>query len=186
MDFAKKIIPKEPIIIAPRNQQEIFDRIAVQFQIRCNSQEKKFEFIREWHEDHKDQEAIVYCNVSLIEIIHPFEWQNEWYHFICSFQTSETVNSIVTKLYNAGADYSKIGAVTENSTYEDRSKVLESFRTANTKMLITTSILHRGIDIEKTLHTVNFDLPVDQLGKANYDTYLRRINCTGSLGKSYW
>ena len=41
-----------------------------------------------------------------------------------------------------------------------------------------------GIDVEQVTVVVNFDLPVDQQGRADCETYLHRIGRTGRFGKN--
>lgn len=41
-----------------------------------------------------------------------------------------------------------------------------------------------GIDIEQVTIVVNFDLPMDQQGRADCETYLHRIGRTGRFGKA--
>lgn len=62
--------------------------------------------------------------------------------------------------------------------------MLDRFRAGNEKVLITTNVLSRGIDIEQVTIVVNFDLPVDMNNKADCETYLHRIGRTGRFGKS--
>ncbi|GFT80273.1 ATP-dependent RNA helicase DDX19B [Trichonephila clavipes] len=52
------------------------------------------------------------------------------------------------------------------------------------KVLITTNVCARGIDIEQVTVVINFDLPVNQRGEADCETYLHRIGRTGRFGKS--
>ena len=51
-------------------------------------------------------------------------------------------------------------------------------------MLVTTNVCSRGIDVEQVTLVVNFDLPKDQHGHADCETYLHRIGRTGRFGKS--
>lgn len=44
--------------------------------------------------------------------------------------------------------------------------------------------LFTGIDVEQVTLVVNFDLPIDQQGRADCETYLHRIGRTGRFGKS--
>lgn len=67
---------------------------------------------------------------------------------------------------------------------EQRLAVLDRFRAGLEKVLITTNVLSRGIDIEQVTIVVNFDLPVDQSGRADCETYLHRIGRTGRFGKN--
>lgn len=67
-------------------------------------------------------------------------------------------------------------------TVEQRLAVLDRFRAGLEKVLITTNVLSRGIDVEQVTIVVNFDLPVDLEGKADCETYLHRIGRTGRFG----
>lgn len=40
-----------------------------------------------------------------------------------------------------------------------------------------------GIDVKQVTVVVNFDLPVNQSGEPDYETYLHRIGRTGRFGK---
>lgn len=60
---------------------------------------------------------------------------------------------------------------------------LGAFVSQNTKVLITTDILSRGTDFDtKKLNIVNFDLPVNKFGEADFETYIHRIGRTGRFG----
>lgn len=68
-------------------------------------------------------------------------------------------------------------------TVEQRLSVLDRFRAGIEKVLITTNVLSRGIDVEQVTIVVNFDLPIDQYGNADCETYLHRIGRTGRFGE---
>jgi ATP-dependent RNA helicase DDX19/DBP5 len=40
-----------------------------------------------------------------------------------------------------------------------------------------------GIDVEQVTVVVNFDLPIEPSGQADFDTYIHRIGRTGRFGK---
>src|SRR5690242_2533943 len=52
-------------------------------------------------------------------------------------------------------------------------------RDARTKVLITTNVLARGIDILQVMLVINYDLPLDGDNKPDFDTYLHRIGRSG-------
>ena len=52
-----------------------------------------------------------------------------------------------------------------------------AFRTASTRVLITTDLLARGIDVQQVQLVINYDLP----GKMQ--TYLHRIGRSGRFGR---
>eukprot|EP01134_Creolimax_fragrantissima_P004697 CFRG4697T1 len=69
-------------------------------------------------------------------------------------------------------------------TAQDRDRVIDDFRDSKTKVLITTNVLARGIDIDQVNVVINYDIPVvHHTGKADTDTYLHRIGRTGRFGR---
>ncbi|KAJ4923852.1 hypothetical protein JOQ06_028107 [Pogonophryne albipinna] len=68
-------------------------------------------------------------------------------------------------------------------TVEQRADVIQRFRTGKEKVLVTTNVCSRGIDVEQVTLVVNFDLPVDMEGNADNETYLHRIGRTGRFGR---
>lgn len=65
----------------------------------------------------------------------------------------------------------------------ERKRIIEEFQKSNTKVLITTNVLARGIDVYQVTHVINFDLPTTRDGKADPSTYLHRIGRSGRFGK---
>lgn len=66
---------------------------------------------------------------------------------------------------------------------EQRLAVLNRFRDGKEKVLITTNLAARGIDVEQVTIVINYDLPIDQLNRPDFETYLHRIGRTGRFGK---
>jgi ATP-dependent RNA helicase DDX19/DBP5 len=69
---------------------------------------------------------------------------------------------------------------------EQRDKVMEDFRSGNSKVLVTTNALARGVDIPKVAVVVNYDLPVVRKGnkkEPDFATYVHRIGRTGRFGR---
>lgn len=77
-----------------------------------------------------------------------------------------------------------VGILSGDLTVEQRLAVLDRFRVGLEKVLITTNVLSRGIDVEQVTIVVNFDLPMNQRQEADYETYLHRIGRTGRFGKN--
>ncbi|KAF9364577.1 RNA helicase required for poly(A+) mRNA export [Mortierella sp. NVP85] len=65
-----------------------------------------------------------------------------------------------------------------------RDEVIDSFRAGKSKVLITTNVIARGIDIANVNMVVNYDMPTDQHGHADPETYLHRIGRTGRFGRT--
>ena len=66
---------------------------------------------------------------------------------------------------------------------ETRDKVIDEFRVGTTKVLITTNVLARGIDVLGVSLVVNFDIPLTRDRLPDPETYLHRIGRTGRFGR---
>lgn len=60
----------------------------------------------------------------------------------------------------------------------DRSKAIKEFRTGKIRLLLTTDVTARGMDIDNLPAVVNYDLPKDE------KTYIHRVGRTGRMGRS--
>ncbi|KAI9344669.1 ATP-dependent RNA helicase dbp5 [Obelidium mucronatum] len=66
-----------------------------------------------------------------------------------------------------------------------RDKVIDEFREGKSKVLITTNVLSRGIDILQVNLVINFDMPLHVDGvSVDPETYLHRIGRTGRFGRT--
>ncbi|KAI9819716.1 MAG: RNA helicase required for poly(A+) mRNA export [Thelocarpon impressellum] len=65
----------------------------------------------------------------------------------------------------------------------ERDAVIDAFRSGQAKVLITTNVLARGIDVQSVSMVVNYDIPDDGRGNADPQTYLHRIGRTGRFGR---
>merc|ERR1712000_287885 len=64
--------------------------------------------------------------------------------------------------------------------------VMNAFRAGESKVLITTNVLARGVDVPAVAVVVNYDLPTKRRGRtviADVDTYIHRIGRTGRFGR---
>jgi ATP-dependent RNA helicase DDX19/DBP5 len=66
---------------------------------------------------------------------------------------------------------------------QDRDQVIDRFRQGQAKVLITTNVIARGIDVSSVTMVVNYDIPTKRNGEADADTYLHRIGRTGRFGR---
>ncbi|XP_077998714.1 ATP-dependent RNA helicase DDX19A-like [Glandiceps talaboti] len=153
--FAQGIIP-DPSIIRLRREEESLDNIK-QFYIECNSQDDKFEALANIYGTVSVGQAMIFCH------------------------TKRTAAWLAEKMSIEGH---AVALLTGDLTVEQRVAVLNRFRDGKEKVLITTNVAARGIDVESVTVVVNFDIPVDVNGHADCDTYLHRIGRTGRFGKS--
>ena len=60
---------------------------------------------------------------------------------------------------------------------EIRDEVMNEFRNGKSRILITTDLLARGIDVPQVSLVINYDLPNDK------ESYIHRIGRSGRYGK---
>lgn len=80
------------------------------------------------------------------------------------------------------SDLHKVSVLHGNMDVTDRNNVSQEFRTGHTKILITTDVFSRGIDIPAVNLVINYDLPVLN-NKPDYSTYIHRIGRCGRFGR---
>jgi ATP-dependent RNA helicase DDX19/DBP5 len=66
---------------------------------------------------------------------------------------------------------------------EERDRVIDEFRRGTTKVLVTTNVLARGVDVLQVTVVVNYDLPLDVNNQPDPETYLHRVGRTGRFGR---
>ena len=71
----------------------------------------------------------------------------------------------------------KAEAIHGGMTQPQRDRVMRSFRSGQTELLIATDVAARGLDIPSVSHVVNYDLPMSPEG------YVHRIGRTGRAGR---
>lgn len=70
-----------------------------------------------------------------------------------------------------------VSSIHSDYNQNDREKQLKMFRSGLTRIIVTSDLLARGIDISQIDLVVNYDLPI------NPETYIHRIGRTGRFGK---
>ncbi|EDS39992.1 DEAD-box helicase Dbp80 [Culex quinquefasciatus] len=155
MEFAEYIVPN-PIVIRLAREQESLDNIK-QYYVKCRNQDEKYQAISNIYGVITVGQAIIFCH------------------------TRKTAGWLSGKMSQDGHS---VAVLSGDLTVEQRLMVLDRFRAGMEKVLITTNVLSRGIDVEQVTIVVNFDLPTDQQGRADCETYLHRIGRTGRFGKN--
>lgn len=63
------------------------------------------------------------------------------------------------------------------SSTDFRLKYVHRFREGKEKVLVTTNLCARGIDVEQVTVVVNYDIPIDVNKRPDCETYLHRYSC---------
>ncbi|KAL2190871.1 DEAD-domain-containing protein [Thermothelomyces heterothallicus CBS 203.75] len=84
------------------------------------------------------------------------------------------------------ADGHKVSALHGAYEGQNRDALLDDFRSGRSKVLITTNVLARGIDVSSVSMVINYDIPMKGFGdreQPDMETYLHRIGRTGRFGR---
>lgn len=97
-------------------------------------------------------------------------------------KTRESANEIQRRME---ADGHRVAALHGAFDGPDRDRLLEDFRSGRSKVLLTTNVLARGIDVSSVSMVINYDIPMKGRGdsEADPETYLHRIGRTGRFGR---
>ncbi|SPN97741.1 probable RNA helicase DBP5 [Cephalotrichum gorgonifer] len=121
--------------------------------------------------------------------------ENEKYSILCKLyglmtvgssvifvKTRESASEIQRRMEADGHRVSALHGAFEGS---ERDALLQDFRTGKSKVLITTNVLARGIDVSSVSMVINYDIPMKGRGDSEPDpeTYLHRIGRTGRFGR---
>ncbi|KAI7794447.1 ATP-dependent RNA helicase DDX19A isoform X1 [Triplophysa rosa] len=153
-NFAKRVIP-DPNIIKLRREEETLDNIK-QYYVLCKSEEDKFDSLCNVYGAITIAQAMIFC------------------------RTRKTANWLAGQMSEEGH---QVGLLSGELTVEQRAAVIQRFKVGKEKVLITTNVCARGIDVEQVSVVINFDPPVDKDGYPDNETYLHRIGRTGRFGK---
>lgn len=76
-----------------------------------------------------------------------------------------------------------VGLLTGDMPAKTRLEVLRKFHLGFVTILIASNHFSRGIDVDLVKIVINYDIPVDQFGKADCKSYLHRTGRGGRFGK---
>jgi ATP-dependent RNA helicase DDX19/DBP5 len=77
----------------------------------------------------------------------------------------------------------KVSSLHGSKEVGDRDTTIDDFREGRSKVLITTNVIARGIDIAQVNLVINYDIPLNAEHKPDVETYLHRIGRTGRFGR---
>ncbi|CAN9181782.1 unnamed protein product [Alternaria sp. RS040] len=96
-------------------------------------------------------------------------------------RTRRTAEELEQRMVAEGHKVAQLSGALEGA---DRDRVIDQFRSGEAKVLITTNVLARGIDVQSVTMVINYDVPTMANGRdADPETYLHRIGRTGRFGR---
>ena len=142
-------IMKNPIKLLLKNSDVSVDLIS-QFYIDVEVEENKFDVFLDIYNLISTTQAIIFCNT-----IRKVEWLAE---------QLKAQNFSITTIHS-------------KMTQSERNHIVQEFRDGKTRLLLTTDLLARGIDVQQINLVICFDMPPDK------ETYIHRIGRCGRFNK---
>lgn len=93
---------------------------------------------------------------------------------IIYINSKNKLNSVYQTLVE---DNFPVGMIHGNLMTNEREKIMNQFRSGEIRILLSTDLLSRGIDVQQLSLVINFDLPIQK------ETYIHRIGRSGRYGR---
>lgn len=121
-----------------------------QFYVLVERDDWKFDTLCDLYETINVVQSIIYCNTRR--------------------RVDQLTDQMAAKEFTASSMHSEM-------PQKDREDVMKTFRSCSTRVLITTDLLARGIDVQQVSLVINYDLPRQQ------ENYIHRIGRSGRFGR---
>jgi len=148
LDVTKKFM-RDPIQILIKKDELTLEGIR-QFYIRIEREEWKFETLCDLYDTVNITQAVIFCN------------------------TRRKVEDLTKQMTQKSFTVSCMHGEMEQS---ERDEIMRAFRSGSSRVLITTDLLARGIDVQQVSVVINYDLP------GNRENYIHRIGRSGRFGR---
>lgn len=148
IEFAEKLLDKPVRILIP--PEEVNLKGIRQYRVELDREDWKFEVLLDLYKNLNITQALIYCNKRQ---------KAEW---------------LAEKMTSAGFP---ITCIHGDMEVKDRMDRMTAFRKGDTRVLISTDLLARGIDVQQVSLVINYELP------AQMDNYIHRIGRSGRYGR---
>jgi translation initiation factor 4A len=148
MDISKKFM-RDPVSILVRAEQLTLEGIR-QYMIMLHHEENKFETLMDIYARVSVNQTIIFCN------------------------SKRKVNFLSENLVANGFTVSSLHADMDT---KDRNEIYNQFKKGQARILVTTDVLSRGIDVQGVSIVINYDIP------KNKECYIHRIGRSGRYGR---
>lgn len=148
LEFTEKIM-KEPVKILVKKEELTLDGIQ-QFHIDLREEVNKFETLLD-----------LYSHLSLSQVI-------------IFVNTVRKVNQLQAALIDKNFT---VSAIHGEMDQDARDEIMREFRSGNSRILLATDVLARGIDVQQVSLVINYDMPNSR------ETYIHRIGRGGRFGR---
>merc|ERR1712151_804844 len=140
---------RDPVRILVKRDELTLEGIK-QFYIGVEKEEWKFETLTDLYETVTITQAVIFCNTR-----RKVDWLTEQLH----------------------SQEFTVSAMHGDMDQQQREVIMREFRSGSSRVLITTDLLARGIDVQQVSLVINYDLPT------NRENYIHRIGRGGRFGR---
>jgi len=148
LDLSTKFM-RDPVRILVKRDELTLEGIR-QFYVAVEREEWKLETLCDLYETLTITQAIIYCN------------------------TRSKVDWLRDKM---GQRDFTVSTMHGDMVWNERSLIMKEFRSGSSRVLITTDLLARGIDVQQVSLVINYDMP------GNRENYIHRIGRSGRFGR---
>jgi len=148
LDLTQKFM-NNPQKILVKNEELTLEGIQ-QFYVKVKDNNWKYDIITDLYDVINVNQCIIYINSKI------------------------KINEIYQRFLE---DNFPVSYISGDRSSEDRKKIMEEFRSGKIRILLSTDLLSRGIDIQQLSLVINFDLPREK------ETYIHRIGRSGRYGR---
>lgn len=148
MSLSSKFMTDPVKILVRRDQLKLKD--LKQFYINVEEEEWKFDTLCDLYDTLTITQSVIFCN------------------------TRKKVDWLAAKMRNA---HFSVSSMHGDMAQQERNTVMQEFRQGSSRVLISTDVWARGIDVQQVSLVVNYDLPT------NRENYVHRIGRSGRFGR---
>lgn len=139
----------DPVKILVKQDEVSLEGIK-QYHIQCEKEDWKFDTLCDLYDNLTITQAVIFCN------------------------TKKKVTWLADHMRRANFT---VVAMHGDMKQEERDAIMKNFRLGNSRVLISTDVWARGIDVQQVSLVINYDLPLDR------ENYIHRIGRSGRFGR---
>jgi len=148
LEITQKFMTK-PVKILVKKDELTLEGIK-QFYISVEKEEWKLDTLCDLYDTLNITQAVIFCNTRR--------------------KVDELTDKMRAREFTVSSTHGDVGQ-------KERDVILTEFRTGSSRVLITTDLLARGIDVQQVSLVINYDLP------RNLENYIHRIGRSGRFGR---
>jgi ATP-dependent RNA helicase DDX19/DBP5 len=135
--------------------EEISLEYMYQTWINCKSIEKKYDVLKRIYAEINQAQCMIFVH-------------------------TRRMASILNKKLNE--DGFEVSVLHGKLSLSERDQIMKKFKNGDTRVLVSTNVLSRGIDVLQVGLVINYDIPMDKDNKVDFECYVHRVGRTARAG----